>query len=142
MTREEAWSLLAFLGIRTGMTVSLYNMPPEFQEKLVPFLEGVHLMEECKTGVNISLFFTYSKMDLVKSLPKLSRGISVNGRIWVFFPKDICTEEVPDEDFVRLTALHLGLEDDRRCSLFFGWVGLRFLWKPKSKRLEKPSFCC
>jgi len=124
------------------MTVSLRNIPPEFQEKVVPFLEGVHLMDECKTGVDISLFFTCSKIELVKHLPKLFRGMSANGRIWVFFPRDVQTEEVPDEEFVRLTALHLGLEDDRRCPFIFGWMGLRLRWKPSSKRLEKPSFCC
>jgi hypothetical protein len=124
------------------MTVSLRHMPQEFQEKLLPFLEGVHLLDMCKTGVDLTLFFADSKVELVKHFSKLTRGMSANGRIWVFFPEDAATEEVPSEDFVRLTALYLGLTDDRQCPLVSGWLGLRFLWRPRSKRLEKPSFCC
>jgi len=142
MTREEAWSFLAFLGIRAGMTVSLRNMPLEFQEKLLPFLEGVHLMDSCKTGINSTLFFTYSKVELLKYLPELSRNMSANGRIWVFFPEELTTKEVPDEDFVRLTALQIGLEDDRHCPVILGFRGLRLRWRLQSKRPEKPSFCC
>jgi len=142
MTREEAWSFLAFLGIRAGMTLSLRNMPPEFQEKLLPYLEGVHLLDSCKTGVDCTLFFAHSKVELVKYLPKLSLRMSVNGKIWVFFPEDIETDEALSEEFVRLTALHLGLEDDRRCPMLLGWLGLRLRWRPPSKRLEKPSFRC
>jgi len=142
MTRKEAWTLLAFLGIRLGRSLSLRNMPPEFQEKLLPHLEGVHLLEMCKTGVDITLFFTFSKIELLECLPELSRRMSVNGRIWVFFPVDTATEEIPNEDFVRLTALQIGLEDDLRCPSIWGWWGLRLRWRPPSKRLEKPSFRC
>ncbi|MCL2625758.1 MAG: DUF3052 domain-containing protein [Cystobacterineae bacterium] len=142
MTREEAWSLLAFLGIRTGMTLSLRHIPLEFQEEFLPFLEGVHLMDECKTGVDILVFFTDSKIELVEHLPELSRKMSANGRIWIFFHGGLAIEEGLSEEFIRLAALHVGLEDDRRCPAVLGWQGLRLLWRPRSKRLEKPSFCC
>ena len=142
MTREEAWTFLAFLGIRAGMTLSVRNMPPALQETLTPHLEGVHLLDTCKTGVDMTLFFTYSKLELVKHLAKLSQSMSVNGKIWVFFPEDATAESIPSEDFVRLTALQIGLVDDRHCPSIWGWMGLRFRWRPPSKRLEKPSFCC
>ncbi|MCL2011523.1 MAG: DUF3052 domain-containing protein [Cystobacterineae bacterium] len=142
MTKEEACSLLAFLGIRTGMTLSLRNIPLEFQEKLLPLLEGVHVLEVCKTGVDMTLFFAESQKELVKHLPELSRRMSVNGKIWVFFHIDMAIEGGLSEDFVRLTALHVGLTDDRYCPQVLGWLGLRLRWRPRSKRLEKPSFCC
>ncbi|MCL2178264.1 MAG: DUF3052 domain-containing protein [Proteobacteria bacterium] len=142
MTKEEAWSLLAFWGIRTGMTLSLCHMPSEFREKFLPFLEGVHLMDECKTGVDIILFFGGSKRELVEYLPKLSQKMSVNGRIWVFFHGGGPEGEGLSEEFVRWVALHVGLADDRRCPEVLGWLGLRLKWRPRSKRLEKPSFCC
>jgi hypothetical protein len=133
-------SLLAtMLGLRPGMRVSVLNAPAGFAAQLEPLPEGVTLMDTARTGLDLTLFFTSKKLELIEKLPSLAKGMAVTGHIWVCFPATPDGIMGPSEDFVRLAALEMGLHDDKRILIEPAWVGLRLAWKPRAPRLEKPQ---
>jgi hypothetical protein len=131
--------LPTMLGIRSGMRISILNPPPGFAEKLEPLPDGVALMDKSTTGLDLTLFFTQKKLELLEKLPALARGMAVTGHIWVCFPATATNGNVPSEDFVRMAGLEMGLHDDKRLVLDAEWTALRLAWKPRAPRLEKPQ---
>ncbi len=129
--------LHSMLGIRPGMKVSVINAPQGFIEKLNPMPEGAELIPSAKTGLDVTIFFTQKKVELVEKLPALARGMSVMGGIWVVFPAQE-SPAAPNEDFVRLAALEVGLMDNKKLPLDPAWTGLRLVWRPRP-RAEKPE---
>ena len=132
-------SLSALLGIRPGMTVSVVNGPDGFLEQLAPLPPGVALVTSARTGLDITVYFSTKKTELVEKLPLLSSGMAVTGHVWICFPAAAEASSVPTEDFVRRAALELGLHDDKKVVINMGWVGLRLGWKPRAPRPEKPQ---
>jgi hypothetical protein len=128
--------LSTMLGIRPGAKVSVLNPPSGFVTRLNPLPEGVEFMLTSPTGLDVILFFTRDKVELVEKLPALSRAMAVNGSIWVCFP----AEQVHglSEDFVRLAGLDIGLVDNKHLLLDQQWSGLRLVWRPRNPRPDKP----
>jgi hypothetical protein len=132
-------SLPVLLGIRPGMRVSLLNAPEGFLQKLEPLPDGVALIDTSKTGLDLTLYFSTKKTELVEKLPGLARGMAVTGAIWVCFPSATESSQVPTEEFVRMAALEIGLSDDKKLVVDVGWTALRLAWKPRAPRLDKPQ---
>jgi len=132
-------ALPTLLGIRPGMRVSLLQAPEGFLERLNPLPQGVALVDSSRTGLDVTLFFTTRKTELVEKLPALARAMAVTGHVWVCFPTASDGCQVPDETYVRRAGLEIGLVDDKRLQLDPAWVGLRLSWKPRAPRLEKPQ---
>jgi hypothetical protein len=130
--------LSSMLGIRGGMNVSVLNPPPGFLEKLLPLPEGAALLDHATTGVDVTIFFTQKKTELVERLVALSHGMALTGAVWVCFPHALTGPQVPTEDFVRLAGLELGLTDTKRLLLDPAWTGLRLAHKPRPPRPELP----
>lgn len=131
--------LSSMLGIRAGMNVSVLNAPPGFLEALLPLPEGTHLVDTSKTGLDVQVLFTARKSELVEKLAQLTRGMAVHGAVWICFPASADGPQVPTEDFVRLAALEMGLEDNKKLLLDPAWLALRLQWRPRTPRLEKPQ---
>jgi hypothetical protein len=127
------------LGIRPGMRVSLLNAPEEFRKKLEPLPDGVTLMDSAKTGLDVTVYFSKKKTELIEKLPKLAQGMAVTGGIWVCYPNATDDVLAPTEDFIRLAALEMGLHDNKKLMLDAWWSALRLVWKPRSPRPEKPQ---
>jgi hypothetical protein len=132
-------SLSSMLGVRAGMNVSVLNAPDGFLEKLLPLPEGASLVDSSKLGLDVTVYFTAKKTDLIETLPKLSRGMAVMGAVWVVFPSESTDVLAPNEDFVRLAALEMGLTDTKKVLLDPQWVGLRLQWRAKPPRPELPQ---
>ena len=132
-------TLPMLLGIRPGMRVSVLNAPEGFLPKLAPLPEGVALIDTSKTGLDLTIYFTTKKTELVEKLPVLARAMSVTGSVWVCFPAATESSAVPTEDFVRMAALEIGLSDDKKVVVDLGWTALRLAWKPRAPRLDKPQ---
>ncbi len=132
--------LSSMLGIRSGMNVSVLHAPDGFLEKLLPLPEGAALVDTSKLGLDVTIFFTTKKTDLIEQLPKLSRGMSVLGALWVVYPAE-ATESTfaPNEEFVRLAALEMGLTDTKKVLLDPQWGALRLQWRAKPPRAELPQ---
>lgn len=128
----------SLLGIRPGMRVSVINAPDGFLPVFKPLPDGVELIDQSRTGLDVTVFFTTKKTELVEKLPGLARGMAVTGTIWVCYP-NVETPGAPSEDFVRLAALEIGLSDNKLLLLDPAWSGLRLVWKPRSARPEKPQ---
>ena len=131
----------SLLGIRPGMRVSVLNPPDGFLEMLVPLPEGVDLLDHARTGLDVTIFFTTKKVELVEKLSALARGMAVTGTIWVCYPNPnaLAGPQVPTEDFVRLAGLEIGLNDNKLLLLDPAWSGLRLVWRPRPARPEKPQ---
>ncbi|MBK7858221.1 MAG: DUF3052 family protein [Archangiaceae bacterium] len=132
-------SLSALLGVRAGMRVSVLHAPEGFLARLEPLPAGVALVDWSKTGLDLTLYFSTKKTELVEKLPALARGMSVTGFIWVIFPSATESSQVLTEDFVRVAALELGMTDDKKVVIDAGWTALRLAWKPRAPRLDKPQ---
>lgn len=131
--------LSSMLGIRAGMNVSVLNAPPGFLEALLPLPEGAALVDSSRTGLDVQILFSAKKTELIERLVVLTRGMAVHGAVWICFPASAEGPQVPTEDFVRLAALELGLEDTRKLLLDPAWVGLKLQWRPRAPRLDKPQ---
>lgn len=127
------------LGIRPGMNVSVLNAPAGFLESLMPLPEGTALVDTSKTGLDVQVLFTLRKTELVERLTVLTRGMAVHGALWIVFPAAPDGPQVPTEDFVRLAALEMGLEDTKKLLLDPAWIGLKLQWRPRGARPEKPQ---
>ena len=97
------------------------------------------LLDSARTGLDVTIFFTSKKVELVEKLPSLARGMAVTGTIWVCFPHALEGPTIPTEDFVRLAALEIGLNDNKLLLLDPAWSGLRLVWRPRAARPEKPQ---
>lgn len=132
-------SLSSMLGIRAGMNVSIHNAPSGFMEALLPLPEGTVLIDSAKTGLDVQVHFTGKKTELVEKLAALTRGMAVTGAIWVCFPTSIELSAAPNEDFVRLAALEMGLTDTKLVMLDPAWKALKLQRKGRPPRVELPS---
>lgn len=130
-------SLSSLLGIRPGMNVSVRNAPAGFVEALSPLPEGAAFVEVAKTGIDLCVLFAHQKLALLDHLTRSVQQMSVTGSIWVIFPS-VESPISPTEDYVRLAAFELGLEDSRRLALE-GWTALRLTRRKGAPRPEKPQ---
>lgn len=131
--------LSLMLGIRPGMNVSVLNAPAGFLEALLPLPEGSSLVDTSKTGLDVQILFTTKKTELIERLVGLTRGMAVHGAVWICFPTTGEGPQVPTEDFVRLAALELGLEDTKKLLIDPAWIALKLQWRPRAPRPEKPQ---
>lgn len=131
--------LTTVLGIRPGMKLKLVNAPEGFIELISPLPPGAEWLSSAKTGLDVTVFFASRKVELVEKLPGLAHGMSVTGGIWVCYMPGNDNPAVPNEEFIRLAALEMGLVDNKRAVLTSKWVGLRLVWRPRTPRLEKPQ---
>lgn len=131
--------LPSLLGVRPGMQVSVINPPDGFLDVLHPLPDGVELLDSSRTGLDVTVFFTSKKVELVEKLSALARGMAVTGTVWVCYPHALEGPTIPTEDFVRLAALEIGLNDNKLLLLDPGWSGLRLVWRPRAARPEKPT---
>jgi hypothetical protein len=132
-------SLSSLLGIRPGMNISIHHAPAGFMDALAPLPEGVSLVDTSKLGLDLQVLFASKKLELVERLVGLTRLMSVVGSIWVCFPTVTENPQQPNEDFVRLAALELGLTDTRKVMLGPDWTALRLQWKAGRPRVELPQ---
>jgi hypothetical protein len=130
--------LTSLLGIRPGMNVSILNPPAGFMEALLPLPDGACLIDDARLGLDLVVFFTQKKTELVEKLPHLARKLSVTGAIWVAYPEGQDAVHFPTEEFVRLAALEMGLTDTKKLVLDPAWSALRLQTRSRPPRAELP----
>ena len=130
-------NLCPALGIRVGSKVSVINPPAGFVTALNPLPDGVEFLITAQTGLDVILFFTERRRELVERLPALSRAMALRGGIWICWPEGRVDTQL-SEDFIREAALAIGMVDDKRATFDETWSALRLVWKPRS-RLDKPE---
>ena len=130
--------LTSLLGIRPGMSVHVVRPAEGFMEVLLPLPDGVSLIDSSKTGIDVTILFAQSKVELVERLSAAARTMAVTGAVWVVFSTTTDSPHAPTEEFIRVAAIELGLTDTRRLMLGPAWSALRLQWRPRAPRLEPP----
>jgi hypothetical protein len=117
------------LGIRDGGNSAILNAPPGYMKSL-----GIKAVSELNSDLDFIQFFTKSRAELEKQLPRLRKAIKPDGMIWISWPKKsskVATDIT--EDVIRDTALALKLVDVKVCALDETWSGLKLVIPMKER---------
>jgi hypothetical protein len=123
------------LGIKPGHNVALLNAPETFRDLLDDVPEGVRFVSRIESGHDIIHFFTKSRRELEKELPRMGKKIVQDGVIWISWPKKasgVATDIT--EDIIRDTALALGLVDVKVCAVDDTWSGLKLVIRVENRK--------
>jgi hypothetical protein len=111
------------LGIKDGGNSAILNAPLGYAKSL-----GVKANSELKSELDFIQFFTKSRAELEKQLPRLRKALKPDGMIWISWPKKsskVATDIT--EDVIRDTALGLKLVDVKVCAVDETWSGLKLV---------------
>jgi hypothetical protein len=118
------------LGIKDGASAAILNAPPGYVKSL-----GVKAASELESNLDFVQFFTKSRAELEKQLPRLRKSIKPDGMIWISWPKKsakVATDIT--EDIIRDTALALKLVDVKVCAVDETWSGLKLVIPVKDRK--------
>ena len=127
--------LVKKIGIKPADKVLVAGAPKGFEKELAPLPAEATLATGVGKGVNVAMFFTDTRGQLEKELPKLKGRIAQNGMIWIAWPKK--ASKVPTdltEDVIRNAALGLGLVDVKVCAVNEVWSGLKLVIPVKNRK--------
>ena len=129
--------LIQKLGIKPGAKVALLHAPNGYEKTLGKLPADVKPSASltAKAEYQFVQFFTKSRADLEKMLPKLRKNIAHDGMIWVSWPKKSSgvTTDIT-EDIIRNTALALELVDVKVCAVDETWSGLKLVIPVKLRK--------
>ena len=117
------------LGIKDGASAAILNAPSGYTKSL-----GVKAATELRSDLDFIQFFTKSRAELEKQLPRLRKSIKPDGMIWISWPKKsskVATDLT--EDVIRETALALKLVDVKVCAVDETWSGLKLVIPVKER---------
>jgi len=128
--------LVKKLGIKNGHTLLLLAAPPGIEKTIGKLPDGVKVVREISRqgAVDVAVFFTQSKADLVKRFMKVAASLDPNGGLWIAWPKKasgVATDMT--ENVVRDVALPKGLVDNKVCAIDETWSGLRLVYRVKDR---------
>ena len=88
-----------------------------------------------KPGVDVVVFFTTSRRELLRRFPKLKRTMGPADGLWVAWPKKTAKIET-DLDFatVQQIGLDAGLVDNKSAAIDEDWQAVRFVYR----RVDRP----
>lgn len=122
------------LGIKPGFSVRLINQPVNYYELFEDWPEGVQIIDDSDSSVNLVHWFVNNALELQEQMPLIRKGIVSNGMIWVSWYKK--ASKMPTEiteDFIRQMALLNDLVDVKVCSVDDQWSGLKLVIPIKSR---------
>ncbi|HEV2949103.1 MAG TPA: DUF3052 family protein [Gemmataceae bacterium] len=129
------------LGIKKDHRVGLIHAPAGFAKVLGDLPEGVKIRQasrdhkiESDDLLDVMLFFTDNRAELVKEFRGLAGRLSPAGGLWIAWPKK--ASGVPTdltEDRIREIGLEAGLVDNKVCAVDDTWSGLRFVHRLKDR---------
>jgi hypothetical protein len=133
--------LPAKLGIKKDHRIALVHAPVGFAKTLGDLPEGVKMSKPSPSGkrperfdLDVVVFFTDSRAELIKEFPGLVGRLSPAGGLWIAWPKR--ASGVPTdltEDRIREIGLETGLVDNKVCAVDDTWSGLRFVHRLKDR---------
>jgi hypothetical protein len=117
-------------GLREGDTVVVLGAPPGFDGTLGELPLGVSVRRRAQGRADVIVTFHTERADLESRIPALLRTMTVDGSLWVAWPKR--ASKVPTdltEDGLREVFLPLGLVDNKVAAIDEVWSGLRLVWR-------------
>ncbi|MGH9967896.1 MAG: DUF3052 domain-containing protein [Pyrinomonadaceae bacterium] len=127
--------LIKKLGIKEGFRVALVHSPKGFQKELGPLPSKARFTPCATKSLDVILVFVHSEAELKREFFLLASNLSVNGMIWVAWPKK-SSGVVTDLAFtnVQRIGLEAGLVDVKICAVNDVWSGLKFVYRLKDRR--------
>ncbi len=126
------------LGITEGSRVALVGAPVGFDHELTPLPDGVRMLKQPRSNLDVVVFFVTRRAELERRFPRLAAVLACDGGLWVAWPKrnagvatDLCERDVRD------VGLAGGLVDNKVCAVDDVWSSLRFVYR-LSDRPQKP----
>ena len=120
--------LIKKLGIKAGFTLYVKNPPVDYERLVGVLPEGTQIKSALVSGLDFIHCFTNSRRELEKFLIKARERISLNGMIWVSWPKKAAKIQTDvTEDVIREICLPLGLVDVKVCAVDAVWSGLKLV---------------
>jgi hypothetical protein len=127
-------SVVEKLGITKGHTLYVHTAPPSFVTVLKQLPSEVRVLDRLTRPQDIIIFFTTTYTDLIKYFAKFKEDLSMNGMLWVCWPKG--SSKIPtdvNENIIREVGLDLGLVDVKVCAIDTDWSGLKFVYRTKDR---------
>lgn len=139
MTDYSGRPLYLKLGVKPDHKVLLLDVPANYINWLGPMDFSLPELENDGTEFDFIHVFFRDKSHLSKSLPELKSLMSINGMLWVSWPKKSSPLHIDlDGNIVRESGLALGLVDSKVCAVSDDWSGLKFTYRVEErKRKEK-----
>ena len=127
------------LGIKQGFRVSLIGAPKGFRGELEGLPKKVKFVTSVETSLDLIVFFTSSRSDLLGNFSGLAAKLAPAGMLWISWPKRASGVSTDLSDgIVRQIGLDAGLVDTKVCAVNDVWSGLKFVIRVKD-RLKSPA---
>jgi hypothetical protein len=122
------------LGIKPGAEVAVVGSPEGFRETLGPLADGVRIHSRPRGELDLIVFFTSQRSELLRRFPDLAATLTHTGGLWVAWPKraSAISSDLTFED-VQGIGLDAGLVDNKSCSIDADWQALRFVYRLKDR---------
>src|SRR6185312_12419983 len=111
-----------------GSRLAAVAAPVGFAGRLAPRPGGVALRDRLRGPLDVMVFFTKRRADLIRRLPALRKALDPAGGLWIAWHKrssGVATDMT--EDVVREVALPTGLVDTKVAAIDATWSGLRLV---------------
>ena len=120
------------LGIREASRVLIIGAPQGFALEPVP--SGVEIARRASGTLDVVVFFTTRRAELVRRFGGLVRALDPAGRLWVAWPKKASRMDT-DLTFktVQRVGLDAGLVDNKSASIDESFQGLQFVVRLKDR---------
>ena len=125
------------LGIKEGHRVALAGAPEDFARTLGELPPGAVLVRhpEDKEPYDVVVLFVTSAAQLRRRFGVLARRLTLDGGLWVAWPKKASGVETDlSESVVRAVGLDEGLVDNKVCAIDDVWSGLRLVIRVQDRR--------
>lgn len=122
------------LGIKEGATALFIDPPVNYNDLIGGIADTLIIAKKTANDIDFIHFFTNSQKELTTILPRLMRQIKKDGTIWVsWYKKSSGKPTELNENFIRDTALSIGLVDVKVCAVDEDWSGLKLVFRLKDR---------
>ena len=131
---HSATPLSTKLGIEPGAEVALIGSPEGVRGALEPLADGVRIHSRPRGELDVIVFFTSQRSELLRRFPTLVATLTSAGGLWVAWPKK--ASAIASDlsfDVVQRVGLDAGLVDNKSCSIDPDWQALRFVYRLKDR---------
>jgi hypothetical protein len=132
--------LVEKLGIKEGMSVSIFNAPNFFEFDLGDLPDDVEVFRDADDAPSdLYLIFADRSDEAERGFARAVTHLPPDGAIWFAWPKKSSDRESDlTEDTLRELFLPSGMVDNKVCAIDETWSGLRFVVR-KENRADWPD---
>lgn len=127
--------LVEKLGIKEGMSVSIFNAPNYFEFDLGDLPDDVEVFRDADDAPSdLYLIFADRSDEAERGFERAITHLPPDGAIWFAWPKKSSDRESDlTEDTLRELFLPSGMVDNKVCAIDETWSGLRFVVRKENR---------